>query len=236
MLENLAAVWSAVILLLFLWRLRNILRLRPHTNLLEAWTTELREATGQPDSLLRRLDQLGAEDRPWPWPEAMGACREFIGERPSRLEVDQFISGALPLEESAPPNVRLRVERTWPSTLLGLGILGTFFGLTLSIYAASNQLEGQEQAVAAETSAPDALEGPDVEQAVRALLDGAWLAFLTSFVGLLLSLVIYACAIYLTSMLGSKPKEEIIELDVWDFDYGTYEDLAKYYGQLTIAN
>ncbi|MDR2613494.1 MAG: hypothetical protein LBG06_11995 [Deltaproteobacteria bacterium] len=59
-----------------------------------------------------------------------------------------------------------------PNYLTGIGILGTFLGLAAGLYRVNQELSGG-----------------NYEQAVLPLLDGAKLAFVTSVVGLLLSIV-----------------------------------------------
>jgi len=62
-----------------------------------------------------------------------------------------------------------------PGTLTGLGILGTFLGLTFGIYLAKDGLTAGDTA--------------KVTESLGSLLDGASLAFLTSVVGLISSIV-----------------------------------------------
>ena len=73
------------------------------------------------------------------------------------------------------PRLNLRLYNTLPNLFTGAGILGTFVGLVYGISQASGGL------------ASGNIE--DAQLALSSLLDGAWLAFMTSIVGLLTSLI-----------------------------------------------
>lgn len=72
-------------------------------------------------------------------------------------------------------NLNLRLYNAIPNLLTGAGILGTFIGLASGIYLASSNLASDDIAQA--------------KQAMQELLNGASLAFLTSIVGLLCSIL-----------------------------------------------
>lgn len=68
---------------------------------------------------------------------------------------------------------------------------------------------------------------------LQLIVSGLVASFRTMFwVGLLLFLVIYACAIYLTSKFGQKSMEEITADNSWDFNYGSYDEMRKWYGSV----
>ncbi|WP_147394980.1 hypothetical protein [Alginatibacterium sediminis] len=72
------------------------------------------------------------------------------------------------------PNVNMRFYNALPNILTGLGIIGTFIGLTVGIYLAAPGLNSQHI--------------DDAKNALNILLNGASLAFITSIVGLFTSL------------------------------------------------
>lgn len=76
------------------------------------------------------------------------------------------------------PNINLRYYNALPNILTGLGIVGTFIGLTVGISLAAPGLNSNDI--------------KDAKEALNTLLDGASLAFITSIVGLLTSLVFSA--------------------------------------------
>lgn len=76
------------------------------------------------------------------------------------------------------PNINLRYYNALPNILTGLGIVGTFIGLTVGISLAAPGLNSNDI--------------KDAKEALNILLDGASLAFITSIVGLLASLVFSA--------------------------------------------
>ncbi|MFC1234397.1 anti-phage ZorAB system protein ZorA [Vibrio sp. F74] len=76
------------------------------------------------------------------------------------------------------PNINVRFYNALPNILTGLGIVGTFIGLTVGISLAAPGLNSNDI--------------KDAKEALNILLDGASLAFITSIVGLLTSLVFSA--------------------------------------------
>lgn len=76
------------------------------------------------------------------------------------------------------PNVNMRFFNALPNILTGLGIIGTFIGLTVGIYLAAPGLNSQH------------IE--DAKNALNILLNGASLAFITSIAGLSTSLLFSA--------------------------------------------
>ncbi|MDW3048245.1 anti-phage ZorAB system protein ZorA [Vibrio sp. Vb1554] len=76
------------------------------------------------------------------------------------------------------PNVNMRFYNALPNILTGLGIVGTFIGLTVGISLAAPGLNSNDI--------------KDAKEALNILLDGASLAFITSIVGLLTSLIFSA--------------------------------------------
>ncbi|KMV29900.1 hypothetical protein AB733_15535 [Photobacterium swingsii] len=73
------------------------------------------------------------------------------------------------------PNINMRFYNALPNILTGLGIVGTFIGLTVGISLAAPGLNSNNI--------------NDAKEALNILLDGASLAFITSIVGLLTSLL-----------------------------------------------
>lgn len=73
------------------------------------------------------------------------------------------------------PNVNMRLFSAIPNMLTGMGILGTFLGLSVGIYFAAPGLNSDDI--------------HDAKHALNILLNGASLAFITSIVGLFSSLV-----------------------------------------------
>lgn len=76
------------------------------------------------------------------------------------------------------PNVNMRFFNALPNILTGLGIIGTFIGLTVGIYLAAPGLNSQNI--------------DDAKHALNILLNGASLAFITSIAGLSSSLLFSA--------------------------------------------
>lgn len=70
--------------------------------------------------------------------------------------------------------VNMRFYNALPNILTGLGIIGTFIGLSIGIYLAAPGLNSNEMS--------------DAKNALNTLLDGAALAFITSIAGLISSL------------------------------------------------
>ena len=70
--------------------------------------------------------------------------------------------------------INMRFYNALPNILTGLGIIGTFVGLSIGIYLAAPGLNSNEMS--------------DAKQALNTLLDGAALAFITSIAGLVSSL------------------------------------------------
>ncbi len=71
-------------------------------------------------------------------------------------------------------NINFKLVESMPGILVGLGVLGTFVGLSVSIIRVLPQLKGMEK---------------NLEQAVETLISGAGVAFFTSVFGLLFSLI-----------------------------------------------
>ena len=71
-------------------------------------------------------------------------------------------------------NINLKLLDSMPGILVGLGVLGTFFGLSVSLILAFPHLTGQN---------------PDLRQAIEVLISGAGVAFFTSVAGLFCSLL-----------------------------------------------
>ena len=72
-------------------------------------------------------------------------------------------------------NINLNLLESMPGILVGLGVLGTFIGLSISLIQVFPYLqEGQKQ---------------DLTQAIEILIEGAGVAFFTSVAGLLFSLI-----------------------------------------------
>ncbi|QJR82161.1 methyl-accepting chemotaxis protein [Alteromonas pelagimontana] len=71
--------------------------------------------------------------------------------------------------------INMRFYNSLPNTLTGLGIIGTFVGLSVGIYLAAPGLNSNDMS--------------DAKQALNTLLDGAALAFITSIFGLISSLL-----------------------------------------------
>ena len=82
--------------------------------------------------------------------------------------------------------INLKLLESMPGILLGLGVLGTFLGLSLSLWGAFPHLTG---------------DSPDVNKSINSLIEGAKLAFSTSVVGLFFSLVFNFSSDRIISML-----------------------------------
>ena len=78
--------------------------------------------------------------------------------------------------------VNMRYYNALPNMLTGLGIVGTFIGLAVGIYIAAPGLNSESI--------------NDAKNALNHLLSGASLAFITSIVGLLSSLLFSFCLLY----------------------------------------
>ena len=76
-------------------------------------------------------------------------------------------------------DVNLKSIHSAPGILVGLGVLGTFFGLTLSLIFAMPHLSGNEN---------------DPSEAVQILISGSGVAFITSLIGLFCSLLFNWCS------------------------------------------
>ena len=71
-------------------------------------------------------------------------------------------------------NINSKLLESMPGILVGLGVLGTFSGLSVSLFLVFPDLAGQN---------------PNLKEAINTLISGASVAFFTSVVGLLCSLI-----------------------------------------------
>ncbi|NNN43489.1 MULTISPECIES: anti-phage ZorAB system protein ZorA [unclassified Vibrio] len=110
------------------------------------------------------------------------------------------------------PNINLRYYNALPNILTGLGIVGTFIGLTVGISLAAPGLNSNDI--------------KDAKEALNTLLDGASLAFITSIVGLLTSLVFSAYEKRYTHLFNSTCQKLNSALDA-RVEYFSAERLAS---------
>lgn len=195
--------WVAIIssiflvgLSLFLWR-QSVIR-----SGIKAGTKTLGIPTGKEglnadfDNLSNRLDTNPVVGRPW---KEFRKCLIFPQEqsqpiRSSRDAADYFNTSSI-----IDRNLSIRTFNSLPNILTGLGILGTFMGLAAGIAVAQEGL-GQDDI--------DLMQG-----ALGNLLGGASLAFITSVVGLGLSLIFLTIERLVLGNLNGKLREFVQELE-----------------------
>ena len=190
--ENFLIIWCAVIVLYafvcLVWLLRSAI---PVSGALKRATGALNDYPGEQDfadGFQRYRDVVEREDLlRQPWGEFLESLvyPDAGSEEPVKNTADPgvYLSDAAIVA----PRFHARFFNSVPSHLTAFGILGTFLGLAAGVGMAARGLT--------------AADPNEVKDALRTLLDGASLAFITSIFGLFFSLVFLVVERYQASHL-----------------------------------
>ncbi|RME57834.1 hypothetical protein D6779_07825 [Candidatus Parcubacteria bacterium] len=209
-------LWSAVIVLLAAWKYfdlkKHVENVRRELNKSVDLIKELKTRSDNPcevfESINEKLEKSKLIGHQWKefYETLIFEDQDGVVRIRNSYNAEDFFSPSYLLGAK----INLRFYKSMPNFLTGLGILGTFMGLAAGIYLAGINLSSPDQA----------------NQALKNLLQGASLAFITSIVGLFLSMVFSGMEKKLMSGFEEAREKWVTELDGY-LNRVTTEQISK---------